>query len=117
MSNYCSQFIPDYATITAPLRELTKKNTPFQWSEACQEAYDKLKDVLTSSPVVSYFDVNKESIVLVDASPVGLSAILAQRAPHSEETKLIAYASRSLTDVETRYSQTEKEALAIVWGY
>ena len=116
MSNYCSQFIPDYATITAPLRELTKKNTPFQWSEACQEAYDKLKAVLTSSPVVSYFDVNKESIVLVDASPVGLSAILAQRAPQSEETKIIAYASRSLTDVETRYSQTEKEALAIVWG-
>ena len=91
MSNYCSQFIPDYATITAPLRELTKKNTQFQWSEACQEAYDKLKAVLTNSPVVSYFDVNKESIVLVDASPVGLSAILAQRAPKSEETKIIAY--------------------------
>ena len=69
--------------------------------------------MLTSSPVVSYFDVNKESIVLVDASPVDLSAILAQRAPHSEETKLIAYASRSLTDVETRYSQTEKEALPL----
>ena len=94
MSNYCS----------------------LQWSEACQEAYNKLKAVLTSSPVVSYFDGNKESIVLVDASPVGLSAILAQRAPKLEETKLIAYASRSLTDVETRYSQTEKEALAIVWG-
>ena len=100
MSNYCSQFLPAYATITAPLRELTKKNTPFQWSEACQEAYDILKDVLTSSPVVSFFDVNKESIV--DVNPVGLSAILAQRAPHSKETKLTAYASRSLTDVETR---------------
>ena len=117
MSNHCSQFIPDYATITAPLRELTKKNTQFQWSKACQEAYDKLKVVLTSSPVVSYFDANKESIVLVDASPVGLSAILAQQAPKSEEIKIIAYASRSLTDVDTRYSQKEKEALAIVWGY
>ena len=116
MSNYCSQFIPDYATITAPLRELTKKNATFKWSEDCQAAYDKLKFILTNSPVVSYFDVNKESIVLVDASPVGLSAVLAQRVPHSQETKIIAYASRSLTEVETRYSQTEKEALAIVWG-
>ena len=116
MSNYCSQFIPDYATITTPLRELTKKNATFKWLEECQAAYDKLKFILTNSPVVSYFDVHKESIVLVDASPVGLSAVLAQRVPHSQETKIIAYASRSLTEVETRYSQTEKEALAIVWG-
>ena len=114
MSNYCSQLIPDYATITAPLRELTKKNTTIKWSEACQAAYDKLKIVLTNKPVVSYFDIKKESIVLVDASPVGLSAVLAQRKPQSQETKIIAYASHSLTDVETRYSQTEKEALAIV---
>ena len=116
MSNYCSQFIPDYATLTAPLRELTKKNATIKWSEECQAAYDTLKFILTNSPVVSYFDVNKESIVLVDASPVGLSAVLAQRVPHSQETKIIAYASHSLTEVETRYSQTEKEALAIVWG-
>ena len=62
MSNYCSQFIPDYATITTPLRELTKKNATFKWSEECQTAYDKLKIILTNSPVVSYFGVNKESI-------------------------------------------------------
>ena len=53
MSNYCSQFIPDYATITAPLRELTKKNTTFKWSEAGQATYDKLKIVLTNKHVVS----------------------------------------------------------------
>ena len=59
---------------------------------------------------MSYFDPNKETMLIVDASPVGLAALLTQ------EGKIIAYSSRALTDVESRYSQTEKEALAIVWA-
>ena len=66
--------------------------------------------------MISYFDITNETQVLIDASPVGLSAILAQRKPETSRSKIIAYASRALTDTETRYSQTEKEALAIVWG-
>lgn len=59
---------------------------------------------------MSYYDQNKSTEVVVDASPVGLGAIL------SQEGKIVAYASRSLTQVEQRYSQTEREALAIVWS-
>ena len=66
--------------------------------------------------MVSYFDINKETLVIVDASPVGLSAILAQKEPGKECLNIIAYASRALSSVEQRYSQNEKEALAIVWG-
>ena len=66
--------------------------------------------------MISYFDITNETQVLVDASPVGLSTILAQRKPETSRSKIIAYASRALTDTEARYSQTEKEALAIVWG-
>ena len=98
------------------MHELTKKNTTFKWPDESQAVYYKSKIILINSPVASYFDVNKESIVLVDASPVGLSAVLAQIVPHSQETKITAYESRSLTEVETRYLQTEKEALVIVWG-
>ena len=65
---------------------------------------------------MSYFDTNKETLVLVDASPVGLSAILSQRAKGSNNAQIIAYGSRALTSTEKRYSQTDKEALAIVWG-
>ena len=60
--------------------------------------------------VLSYFDNKAETELIVDASPVGLGAILVQK------DKPVAYASRALTDVESRYPQTEREALAKVWG-
>ena len=52
----------------------------------------------------------------MDASPVGISAILTQKGTDADTSKVVAYASRALTSVEQRYSQTEKEALGIVWG-
>ncbi len=72
--------------------------------------------MLTSETVMAYFDPSKETEVTTDASPVGLSAILSQTTPGKQDRKIVAYVSRSLSDVETRYSQTEKEALAIVWA-
>ena len=116
MSNYSSQYIHDYATVTEPLRRLTHKNENFIWGPELEKAYQKLKTALLSSPVMSYFDIRKETVILVDASPVGLSAILSQRKHGSNQSQIKAYASRSLTATEQRYSQTEKEALAIVWG-
>ena len=64
------------------------------------------------------FDKLKETFVVVFASPVGMFAILSQKPSNadSKDKKVIAYASRALTDVEKRYSQTEKEALTIVWA-
>ena len=64
---------------------------------------------------MSYFDRQKKTEVIVDASPVGLGAILVQ-GNESEQKRVVAYASTTLTVVEQRYSQTEHEALAIVWS-
>ena len=65
---------------------------------------------------MAYFDQQKETELITDASPVGLSAILFQKTPGQNKRKVVAYASRYLFDVESRYCQTEKEALAIVWA-
>ena len=116
MANYSAKYIPNYATITAPLCDLTKKNVTFVWKEKHQEAFAKLKQALSEAPAMSYFDVNRDTFVTVDASPVGISAILTQSKSGSDEYTVIAYASRALSDVEKRYSQTEKEALSIIWG-
>lgn len=110
MAQYVSRFIPNYATITAPLRALTHQNSKWKWEEAEENSLRKLQDELTSNRVMSYFDPTKPTEVIVDASPTGLGAILTQ------EEKIISYGSRALSDVETRYSQTEREMLAVVWA-
>lgn len=110
MAQYVSRFIPGYASLTAPLRSLTKQNNPWKWEEEEQQALRQLQDALTGEKVMSYFDPRKETEIIVDASPVGLGGLLMQ------EGKVISYASRALSDVESRYSQTEREMLATVWG-
>ena len=110
MTNYVSRFIRDYADIVAPLRDLTHKGIEFKWEDVHQAALDRLKRSLTSDEVMAYFDPSKKSVLLVDASPVGLGAVLTQGG------KVISYASKALSSVERRYSQIEREALAIAWG-
>ncbi|XP_062571293.1 uncharacterized protein K02A2.6-like [Saccostrea cucullata] len=111
MTNYSSRFIKDYADICQPLRELTHNNVQWHWSPKCEESFCKLKDSLCGDTVISYYDPSKAVTVRVDASPVGLGAILLQ-----EDNKVVCYASRALTPVESRYSQTEREALAVTWA-
>ena len=116
MATYCAKFIPSFSDISQPLRELTKKNVQFRWTQQHENSFKKIKQMLTSETTMAYFDPNKETELTTDASPVGLSAILSQRTPGQNDRHVVAYASRSLSDVERRYSQTEKEALAIVWA-
>ena len=72
--------------------------------------------MLTSAETMAYFDSSKETELLTDASSSGLSAILMQHTPGKDDRKVVAYSSRVLTAVERRYSQTEREVLAIVWA-
>lgn len=117
MVTYCSRFIPDFATTSQPLRELTRKDHVWSWGPKHQSAMDKLEAQLIKHSTMAYFDPVKATTVLVDASPVGLGAILSQRSPtDNKEEHIVAYASRALTGVEQRYSQTEREALAIIWA-
>ena len=116
MTNYCSRFIPGYASKTEPLRRLTYKDQPWCWTAEHDSAVAQLKEALVSAPVTAYFDPDKDTEISVDASPVGLAAILAQVDTKTDERHVVTYASRSLTDTEEQYSQTEREALAVVWA-
>ena len=110
MITYYSRFVQNFATISEPLRRLTKKDVTWSWDDEQQNSFEQLKAAISNRPVMAYYDPTKPTDVIVDASPVGLGAILGQ------EGHVVAYASRTLSDVETRYSQTEREALAVVWG-
>ena len=116
MATYCAKFIPKFSDVSEPLRQLTKKDQQFQWSAEHEHSFTQIKEFLTSAQVMAYFDPKKETELVTDASPTGLSAILMQNVPNSDEKRVVAYVSRTLTPVERRYSQTEREALAIVWA-
>ncbi len=75
----------------------------------------RLKDSISTTSTLAYFDVSKDTYLLVDASPFGLGAILAQ-STSDQSAKVVALASHALTDTEQRYSQIEREALGIYWA-
>lgn len=115
LANYLNKFIPNLATIAEPLRDLTKKETKFEWNAAHENAFQAIKKKLASASMLGFFDPKDKTTVIADASPAGLGAVLLQE--NSEGgTRIISFASKSLTDTERRYCQTEKEALALVWS-
>ncbi|MCG7876437.1 MAG: RNase H-like domain-containing protein [Candidatus Thiodiazotropha endolucinida] len=108
--NYLAKFVPDMSQITEPIRMLLRQDVEFEWNSEQEVAFKKVKDILTSDPVLKYFDVSKPVTISCDASQSGLGAVLLQ------DNKPVAYASRSMTDAETRYAQIEKELLAVLFG-
>ena len=116
MINYLNRFSVKLAEYTAPLRGLTKKNVHFRWEPHHQVALDKIKRELSSSRIIPYYDPNPSTptILQFDASQIGLGAWLRQN--HSGTEKIVAMASRALTDTERRYSNIERECLAVVFG-
>jgi hypothetical protein len=113
---YSARFIKDLVTITEPLWRLTRGNEEWRWGDVEQSAFDRLKTAI-STDCMAYFDKTWDTEVVVDASPIGLGAVLGQSDPNDpSKRRIVCFASRLLTDVEKRYSQCEKEALAAIWG-
>ncbi|CAB4022055.1 Hypothetical predicted protein [Paramuricea clavata] len=76
MVNFCARFIPNLATLAKPLRDLTKQHVKWKWTSTEQHAMDSIKSVLTGETTMAYYNPSHKIEVLVDASPVGLGAIL-----------------------------------------
>lgn len=115
MTNHLARFIPDLASKTAPLRHLLLKSSEWTWGPAQEQALSYVKDVIGSARVMANYDAKYPTILSADASSFGLGAVLMQVQPNNEK-RPVAFASRSLTPAETRYSQIEKEALAMTWA-
>ena len=109
--NYLAKFIPDMSTKTSEIRELFKKDVVFEWQAPQEKAFNEIKETLSATPVLAFYDVTKPVVITCDASKSGLGAALLQ------DNKPVAYASRSLSDAETRYAQIEKELLAVVFSF
>ena len=112
LASYYRRFIAGFGSIAQPLHRLTEKKTQFQWSNACQEAFDILKQRLITAPILAYPDPTKKFILDTDASDQGIGSVLSQM--HGDQERVVAYASRSLSRAERNYATTRKELLAVV---
>ena len=115
MAGYLDNFIQNYAAIAAPLYQLTRKETKCHGGKQEEEAFRKIQDTISSAKTMAFFDPSKPIILRTEASfNEGLSAALLQKTDRGIQP--IHFISRTMTEAEKRYSQTEKDALAIKWA-
>ena len=108
--SYLAKFLPRLSEIAHPIRELTTKNRSFVWSKQHDEAFKEIKTLVTRHPLLKYYDMTAKVAIQCDASKKGLGATLLQNG------QPVAFASWTLSQVEQRYAQIEKECLAIVFA-
>lgn len=114
MCNYYRRYVQDFAKLAKPLHNLCRKDIPFIWSENCEIAFNKLKKLLTTSPVLIFPNFCDTFIITTDASDYAVGAVISQgNIPYD---KPIHYFSKTLGNAQIRYSTIEKELLAIVWA-
>src|ERR1043166_6767341 len=97
------------------LHDLTKKRVPFEWTNERQQAFNKVKQILTKASVLVHLDFNKEFKLYTDVLQKGLGAILCQENDDGKD-QVIAYATRAFNGTEQKYPITDQEALAVVWA-
>ena len=114
LAGYYRRYVKNFAAIAGPLHTLTRKDSIFYWDPDCQDAFDRLKTLLTTSPITAFPDFSLPFRLYTDASTAGLSAILAQVREGKE--RIICCTSRSLNQAEKAYPATKLECLAIVWA-
>ena len=115
-ANYFRRFIDRFAELTAPLNEITGKNSRFSWNHQRQSAFEDIKSALLQAPVLLLADVSKPFEIYTDASDSSLAAVLMQKDCKGHGLLPVAYASRGLTPAEKNYTITERETLAVVFA-
>lgn len=99
MTNYLAKFLPNLSDISEPLQQLIRKKNDFSWSKIHDKAFENIKKLVSSLPLLKYYEPDKPLALQCDASEKGLGASLLQ------DRKPIAYASRALTSTEMNYAQ------------
>ncbi|CAN6544087.1 unnamed protein product [Malus baccata var. baccata] len=113
-AGFYRRFIKDFSKISNPLCSLLQKDVAFDFNEECEKAFNHLKEMLTSAPIIVPPDWSFPFELMCDASDYALGTVLGQR--KEKRPHVIYYASRTLNDAQLNYSTTEKELLAVVFA-
>ncbi|KMQ72786.1 hypothetical protein BPMI_04921 [Candidatus Burkholderia pumila] len=114
-AGFYHRFIKDFFTIARPLTQLLVKDVPFVFSDECLQAFELLKEKLTTAPIMVSPDWGHPFELMCDASDFAVGVVLGQRI--DKKFQPISYASKTLTDAQTHYTTTEKELLAVVFAF
>ncbi|CAM4613651.1 unnamed protein product [Lepidochelys olivacea] len=110
-----AKFIPNYASVIEPLQELLWRSSTLVWTKDAQASFKTVKDLIVHSSLPALFSPALPTIVTTVASDYGLGAVLTQL--HEDNTeRTVAFASRTLSNAERKYSTVKKEALVCVWA-
>ncbi|KNG46626.1 hypothetical protein TW65_06673 [Stemphylium lycopersici] len=112
-ANFYRVFIPNFSDIAKPLLNLTKKEMVFYWNEACDRAFEEIKELLISAPILAHFDPEKETLVEADSSGYATGGLLLQKDTDGN-WQPVAYYSKKHASAEANYPIHDKELLAIV---
>jgi hypothetical protein len=112
LTGYYRKYIREYSRLASPLFQLTKKDVPFVWNQDFEQVFDALKKALVKAPILVRPDFKKPFCLDVDWSTKGVSAILSQREDRFE--RVVAYASKGLTEVQKKYHPMEGECYALI---
>ena len=112
--SYYRRFCPKFSEIAAPLIRLTKKYAKFDWTTECQQAFDRLKQLLVEAPTLAFPDISREYTLYTDASETCIGAVLVQDFGQGEQP--IHYLSHKLSDTKRKWPIVEKEAYAIYYA-
>ena len=113
-ARFYRRFIRDFSAIARPLCNFLSKDVPFAWSQACEDAFDKLKTMLVSPPIMRSPNWELPFEIMCDASDYAIWAILGQR--EDKKAFVFYYASKTLDSTQSNYTTTEKEFLAVVFA-
>ena len=110
--NSYDKFLPDLATVLNPLHRLLHKGQQWKWDQSCEDAFRKVKDLVTSEQVLTHYDPEKSIKLAFDALTYGIRAVISHIIEGHE--KPIAFASRTLNPEEKKFAQVNKEALGLI---
>ena len=110
MVNYLKRYSAQLTRLFQPLKPLRREDMEWSWDSSHKEAFDAIKEELTRTPVLAFFNPKAEHVIQTDASMKGLGAVLLQ------EGRPAVYVSRTLTPAEERYSDIERELLEVLFA-
>lgn len=113
--NFYGRFIPNMRKLRYPLDQLLKANASFEWTPVCKRVFHEFKTLLATELQLAHYDPQQKIVVSADASLIGLGATISHVFPGGLQ-RVIQHASRALTETESRYSQIDREGLAIIFA-